>query len=113
MVDELVERFGTAVAVRGEDTWISAPGAPMSRHGEGHPLLGVAGSGDVLAGVLVGLAARGCAPLAAAECAVLAHARVGERLAVGGPAVGRLARELVEQLPAVVETLDHESAPRS
>jgi ADP-dependent NAD(P)H-hydrate dehydratase len=112
-VDVLVQRFRAAVAVRGEESWIGAPGRPLSCHRGGQPLLGVAGSGDVLAGVLVGLAARGCAPLAAAECAVLAHARAGECLAATGPGVGRLARELVEQLPAVVEGLDRKRASRS
>jgi len=108
----LVERFLTVVAIRGHETWISAPNAPHHCNRAGHALLAVAGSGDVLGGVLVGLAARGFPPLAATLGAVYVHAKAGERVAETGPAVGRLARELLDVLPGLVEQLTEE-APRA
>jgi hydroxyethylthiazole kinase-like uncharacterized protein yjeF len=109
VLDELVERFGTVVAVRGTQTWVSAPKEATYCNTGGHRLLGVAGSGDVLGGVLLGFAARGYTPLAATISAVYAHARAGERLAAAGPAIGRFARELLDELPAVVEAMAEEA----
>jgi hydroxyethylthiazole kinase-like uncharacterized protein yjeF len=103
---EVVDRFGTVVAVRGPETWISAPGEPHFRGGGGHPLLGVAGSGDVLAGALAGFAARGFGALGAAMAAVTVHARAGERLARDGATLGRPARELLPELPRLAAALD-------
>jgi NAD(P)H-hydrate repair Nnr-like enzyme with NAD(P)H-hydrate dehydratase domain len=71
----------------------------------GHPGLGTAGSGDVLAGLLVGVLARGAEVEQAACWATYLHATAGERLssAIGG--VGYLARELVDQVPPVLAEL--------
>ena len=64
-------------------------------------------------GVLLGFAARGYTPLAATVGAVYAHARAGERLAAVGPTIGRFARELLDELPAVVEEMTEEVQPAS
>ena len=109
VLEELVERFGTVVAVRGKQTWVSAPKEATYCNTGGHRLLGVAGSGDVLGGVLLGFAARGYTPLAATISAVYAHARAGEQLAEKGPAIGRFARELLDELPAVIEAMTEET----
>jgi ADP-dependent NAD(P)H-hydrate dehydratase len=109
VLEELVNRFGMVVAVRGTETWVSGPESATFCNSGGHQLLGVAGSGDVLGGLLLGFAARGFTPLAATVSAVYAHARAGERLAAAGPAVGRFARELLDELPAVVEAMTEET----
>jgi ADP-dependent NAD(P)H-hydrate dehydratase len=72
---------------------------------QGHPGLATAGSGDVLAGLVVGISARGADVDQAACWATYLHATAGERLssAVGG--VGFLARELVDQVPPVLAEL--------
>jgi ADP-dependent NAD(P)H-hydrate dehydratase len=104
-LEALIAEFGAVVALRGSDSWVSEPNARRYCNTAGHELLGVAGSGDVLAGVLVGLAARGFAPLAAALCSVYVHARAGEQLAAAGPAVGRPARELLAEVSGLVEQI--------
>ena len=68
-------------------------------HKHGHPGLGTSGSGDVLAGGLVGLLARGLPPVVAAGWAVYAHALAGRRLAKRIAPVGYLAREVADELP--------------
>jgi hydroxyethylthiazole kinase-like uncharacterized protein yjeF len=72
---------------------------------QGHAGLATAGSGDVLAGLLVGVLGRGATATQAACWATYLHATAGERLssAVGG--VGFLARELVDQVPPVLAEL--------
>lgn len=67
--------------------------------------LGVSGSGDVQAGVVAGLLARGAEPAQAAVWGGYLHARAGERLASSLGAVGFLARELPREVPAVLAEL--------
>jgi ADP-dependent NAD(P)H-hydrate dehydratase len=72
---------------------------------QGHPGLGTAGSGDVLAGLVVGLLGRGSEVEQAACWGTYLHSTAGERLSstIGG--VGFLARELVDQVPAILSEL--------
>ncbi len=53
----------------------------LFRNVAGNPGLATAGSGDALAGVIAGLAARGAEPLQAAVWGVWLHAKAGEALA--------------------------------
>lgn len=71
----------------------------------GGPGLAASGSGDVQAGIVAGLLARGAGPAQAAAWAGYVHARCGERLAAGIGTLGYLARELPEQVPAVLAEL--------
>ena len=101
---DAVQTFGRPVALRGAETWITAPGERIYVERNGTPALATAGSGDVLAGALTGLLARGTPPLNAMLWAVHAHAMTGTALArnVG---VGLLARELVDALPVTLAAL--------
>jgi NAD(P)H-hydrate repair Nnr-like enzyme with NAD(P)H-hydrate dehydratase domain len=69
------------------------------------PGLGTSGSGDVLAGAVAGLAARGATPLDSALWGLHLHGTSGERLARRVGAVGFLARELLDEMPAVLDSL--------
>jgi ADP-dependent NAD(P)H-hydrate dehydratase len=71
----------------------------------GHSGLATAGSGDVLAGLVVGLLARSAEPAQAACWGTYLHAMAGERLASTVGEVGFLARELVDEVPAVLAEL--------
>lgn len=71
----------------------------------GHAGLATAGSGDVLAGLVVGLLARGTEPPRAACWGTYLHSTAGERLASSVGGVGFLARELVDQVPPVLAEL--------
>ncbi|WP_407933043.1 NAD(P)H-hydrate dehydratase [Herbiconiux daphne] len=70
--------------------------------GSGHGGLGTSGSGDVLAGAIAGLCARGASPEQAAVWATHAHAAAGDRLAVAVGPLGFLAHELLAELPRVL-----------
>ena len=59
LVDAL-GKFACAIALRGADTWVSAPGHPMYVERTGRAALATAGSGDVVAGAVAGLLARRC-----------------------------------------------------
>lgn len=102
-VREACERFDATVALRGSDTWITAPGHPVYVHRAGHPGLATSGSGDVLAGALGGLAARGADPLVSTLWAIALHAAAGRRAAERIAPMGFLARELLDELPIALD----------
>jgi NAD(P)H-hydrate repair Nnr-like enzyme with NAD(P)H-hydrate dehydratase domain len=71
----------------------------------GHSGLGTSGSGDVLAGVIAGLRARGTTDAQAACWGTHLHAAAGDRLASRLGGLGYLARELTEELPPLMMEL--------
>jgi hydroxyethylthiazole kinase-like uncharacterized protein yjeF len=102
-IRRLVELHGITVALRNATTFISSPSERGTRWVErsGGPALATSGSGDVLAGVTVGLLGRGADPLTALLWAVHAHARAG---GWGGPGIGLLARDLLDRVaPALAD----------
>lgn len=94
----------TVVALKGATTWIATV-EKLWFH-EGHDVgLATAGSGDVLAGVIAGLAARGAGAAQATVWGVVLHAMSGARLRKRHGLLGLLARELPHEIPAIMETL--------
>jgi NAD(P)H-hydrate repair Nnr-like enzyme with NAD(P)H-hydrate dehydratase domain len=67
----------------------------------------VSGAGDVRAGLVAGLLARGAEPAQAAVWAGHLHARAGERLTAQLGPLGYLARELAPQVPSLLVELAH------
>ena len=68
----------------------------------GGPGLGVSGSGDVQAGIVTGLLARGAEPAQAAVWGAWLHGRSGEVLADRVGPLGFLARELPAAVPGLL-----------
>ena len=91
-------RLGITVACRDAETIVVAPDGRTWTDESGCLGLATSGSGDVAAGAVAGLAARGASPEAAALWGARLHGRAGERL--GG--IGFLARELLDELPRVL-----------
>ncbi|MEO6500681.1 MAG: ADP/ATP-dependent (S)-NAD(P)H-hydrate dehydratase [Jatrophihabitantaceae bacterium] len=98
----LAKRYG---AVLSSDNKIVTPAGDRWQAPAGHSGLGTSGSGDVLAGALVGLLARGVELSQAACWATYLHAAAGDRLAARVGSLGFLARELLDQLPLVLTEL--------
>lgn len=95
----IAESYGAVVSFQGD---IAAPDGRIWTVSAGHPGVGTSGSGDVLAGAVAGLMARGADPVQAACWATYLHASAGDRLAARVGRLGFLARELVDELPAVI-----------
>ena len=74
----LAEKLGATVVLKGFHTCVAAPGSPVSVNSSGGPELAVAGSGDVLAGIITGLLAGGYAPFDAAKLGVFLHGLAGD-----------------------------------
>ena len=103
---ELARRSRCAVAAGGGESWIAAPDGRLFRDSSGGVGLGVSGSGDVLAGLVTGLLARGADPLQAAVWACHLHGRAGDRLASAVGRLGFLARELPPEVPRVLAEIE-------
>lgn len=84
---------------------VAEPRGRRWRSSTGASGLGTSGSGDVLAGAVAGLLARGAGPAQAACYAVTAHGVAGDRLAAAVGAHGYLAREVLDELPRVLVEL--------
>jgi len=98
-------RCGAVVLFKGPETVIAHPDGRAAVHAAVHdravPWLATAGAGDVLAGFITGLLARGFDAMAAAETATWLHA---ETARVFGP--GLIAEDLPETLPQVLHALN-------
>lgn len=98
------ERAGCTVLVKGADTVIAAPDGRCAVNSAAYDKaarwLATAGSGDVLAGFVAGLLARGSDPLNAAVVAAWLHV---ECALAFGP--GLIAEDLPEALPGVFRAL--------
>jgi len=96
--ETLAKESGQVAILKGARS-IVAGGGELRVCAEGTPALGVAGTGDVLSGV-VGALAMSLAPLEAAIAGALLHALAGEAAAVGDR--GLIASEVADAVPAVL-----------
>jgi NAD(P)H-hydrate epimerase len=101
-VRALAKRSGAIVVLKGARTCICdgrRDGRFVAINPTGGPELGTAGTGDVLAGTIAALLARGVEPLLAAWTAVYWHGEAGRvaTLALGGP--GMVSSDLLAALP--------------
>jgi ADP-dependent NAD(P)H-hydrate dehydratase len=97
--------LNVVVVLKGAETFIATPYGEVFRYNEGDAGLATSGSGDVLAGALVGLLARGATLDQAAAWAVYLHGAAGNRLKRRVGAIGFLARELCDELAPVMNSL--------
>ena len=98
--------FRAIVALKGRETSIASPGdSKIYVNRAGNVGLATSGSGDVLAGLVAGLAARGAGPLQAVAWGVYLHARAGDKLAQRVGPLGYLARELACEVPRLMSEL--------
>jgi ADP-dependent NAD(P)H-hydrate dehydratase len=102
----LAEQAHATVGLGGSTSWVAAADGRLWEDESGGAGLGVSGSGDVRAGVVAGLLARGAEPDQAAVWASYLHGRAGERLAATVGRLGFLARELPPQIPRVLAEVD-------
>lgn len=99
---ECARHYRAITLVKGSTSHVVHPDGRVWRFDGGAPGLGVSGSGDTLAGIVGGLAARGADPLTALLWGVLLHGEAGEALSRRVGPVGFLAREIPGEIPSLL-----------
>ncbi len=97
---EAASAASAVLVLKGDDT-IVTDGDRVAVNALSAPALATAGTGDVLAGIVAALVARGLEPYVAACAAVLAHARAGRDAAARiGAAESVIASDVIDSIPA-------------
>ena len=96
----LSRECGAVVVLKGANTVIASRDGQIMVLDSANPALATAGTGDVLAGAIVGLMAQGLRPFDAAVCGAALHARAGELWRDAHGDSGLLASDLLPLLPA-------------
>ena len=91
------------VVMKGVPTFVVDPQGDALEYYVAAPGLGTSGSGDVLAGLIAGLIARGAAPKTAAAWGVWLHGESGRSLGERIGPVGYLAREISPEVPRLMK----------
>lgn len=97
---EAARRSGAVVVYKGPDTLVASPDGRLGFAPHAHPWLASAGTGDVLAGVIAAMRARGLPAFEAACAGVWLHGRAAE---IAGPQL--IADDLAAAIPAAIASL--------
>jgi NAD(P)H-hydrate epimerase len=102
---EAAEEWGQVVVLKGAYSLVAAPGGRVTICPFAEPALATAGTGDVLAGVIVGLLAQGLTPYAAAVAGCYLHGLAGQITAEELGSAGTVASDLLLALPYAFQSL--------
>lgn len=97
---EKAKEWNAIVVLKGAHTVIATPDGQVTVSPYATAKLATAGTGDVLAGIIVGLLAQGLAPYDAARLGVWLHGWAGSQ---GLPAYGGLASDVMKAIGAALE----------
>ncbi|RYG85537.1 MAG: NAD(P)H-hydrate dehydratase [Alphaproteobacteria bacterium] len=101
----LARQARCTVVLKSPTTYVANPQGQCWIHAEGSVGLGTSGSGDVLAGLVTGLLARGATLDQAAVWGVRLHGKAGEVLTAAYGPVGFLARQISREVPLLMSKL--------
>jgi NAD(P)H-hydrate epimerase len=98
----LAANYGGTVVLKGAGSLVARTADPLMVCAVGNPGMATAGMGDVLSGVIAGLAAQGLGLRQAALAGVCVHGLAGDRAALAGER-GLTARDVIDELRTVME----------
>ncbi|HEU5015241.1 MAG TPA: NAD(P)H-hydrate dehydratase [Roseiflexaceae bacterium] len=102
---DAARQWGQVVVLKGATTIVADPEGRTAIHDGGNAALATAGTGDVLAGAIVGLLAQGLEPFAAAVAGVYVHSTAGQLLRDEMGDAGTLASDLLVRLPRAIKQI--------
>ncbi len=95
------QKTGAITVLKGHRTLVATPDGTLYRNTTGNAGLARGGSGDILAGIIAGLAAQGLSPQAAALCGVWLHGAAADKCAAQRSMQGMLPEDILEALCTV------------
>ena len=90
--------YNCILVLKGADTIVATPDGNLKFNLNGNPGMATAGSGDVLAGIIVSLVSQNFPPEKAAEYAVFLHGEAGDKAVLKYGERGMLASDIIEEL---------------
>jgi ADP-dependent NAD(P)H-hydrate dehydratase / NAD(P)H-hydrate epimerase len=102
----LADVSGAVTVLKGAGTLVAVAGAPLGVNRTGNPGMATGGTGDVLGGLIAGLAAQGIPPADAARLGVYLHGAAGDAAARHGTPQTLIAGDLVDALPSAFRALN-------
>jgi hydroxyethylthiazole kinase-like uncharacterized protein yjeF len=104
LAKEIAADLGVILVMKGHKTITAAPDGRTVINTSGNPGMARGGSGDVLAGMIAGLATRkGSDPFTAAAAAVYLHGKAGDAACVRLGEVGMLPSDMLMLLPETMQ----------
>jgi NAD(P)H-hydrate epimerase len=101
----LAQQWGCVLVAKGAFTCVASPDGRVDVWPRANPALATGGTGDVLAGVTAGLLAQHLQPWDAARLAVGLHGIAAERVTTRRQWRTLLASDLLEELPAALQSV--------
>lgn len=104
-VRDLAARWDAVLLLKGMPSVVGTPGGRVFVGPPGQPALATAGTGDVLAGTVVGLMAQGLGAAEATACALHLGSEAARTWAEAHGAAGLIASDLADRLPLAAQAL--------
>ncbi|MBR6099259.1 NAD(P)H-hydrate dehydratase [bacterium] len=102
---EISKKYNCVTVLKSHHTIVCSKDLEIYVNHTGNSALAKAGSGDVLSGMIAGLAAQGCEPYYAAKLGVYLHGLCGDLAKNDLTEYGVLASDLIRYIPSAVKTL--------
>jgi len=96
------QMFNAIVVLKGHRTIVADPTGQIYVNGTGNPGMAKGGTGDVLTGIMTGLAAQKIKPWSAACAATYLHGLAGDLAAKEKGQVSMIASDIIEQIPNAI-----------
>ena len=104
ITQETAQLLQCVVVLKGHQTVVVEGGGASYINNTGNPGMASGGTGDVLTGMIAGLAAQGLASYNAAVAGVYLHGLAGDLAAKEKGAYGLIASDLVEKIPYAIQS---------
>ena len=101
IASEFAQKYGITVVLKTANTVVCSPENAVYLNTTGNAGLAKGGSGDLLAGMVVSLAAQGMNPFDAAVCAVYLHGLAADAVAAKMSMRGMLPSDVLDVLPVL------------
>lgn len=102
---DFAAEYGVTLVLKGANTVVAGPDGRVCINPTGNPGMARGGSGDILAGMIGGLAAQGLSPFDAACCGVYIHGAAGDRCAERLSQYGMLPTDMLLEVPQIFRGL--------